>query len=110
MCQSILFSIRFMKEVLISIQRGLWGMIYPSIRAIAVGFDGGLKVVYYLDREPNGDDYENISDVVGEVCSGIPFKKVEEICIYTLDSFLNLENLESWVYMRQEKKGIPRRE
>jgi hypothetical protein len=104
--------IELRRDVLISIQRALWGMIHPSIRAIAVGFDGveKLKVVYYLDREPNDDDYENISDVVGEVCSDIPFKKVEEICIYTLDSFLNLENLESWVYMRQEKKSIPPRE
>lgn len=96
--------IELRREVLISIQRALWGMIHPSIRAIAVGFDGRkkLKVVYYLDREPNDDDYENISDVTGEVCSDIAFMEVEEVCKYALDSFSKLDNLESWVYMRQE--------
>jgi hypothetical protein len=36
-------------KVLLSIQRALWGMIYPSIRAIAVGFEGTkkLKVVCF---------------------------------------------------------------
>ncbi len=93
------------REVLISIQRALWGMVYPSIRAIAVGFNGmeKLKVVYYLDREPNDDDYENISDVTGEVCSDIAFMEVEEICKFTLEPFSKLDSLESWVYMRQEE-------
>ena len=66
-------------RVLLSIQRALWGMIYSSIRGIAVGFDGieKLTIIYYLDREPNDDDYENLSDVAGEVCSGVPFIGVE---------------------------------
>ena len=92
------------REVLISIQRALWGMIYPSIRAIAVGFEGTqtLKVIYYLDREPNEDDYENISDVTGEVCADINFTEVVELCIFTQAPFSSLDNLNSWVYMRKE--------
>lgn len=80
-------------------------MIYPSIRAIAVGFEGTekLKVVYYLDREANDNDYENISDVTGEVCSDIAFTEVEERCEFTLDPFSKLDDLESWVYIRQEE-------
>lgn len=97
--------IELRRDVLLSIQRALWGMIYPSIRAIAVGFDGieKLTVIYYLDREPNDDDYENISDVTGEVCADISFKRVEEICKFTLDPFSKLDNLDSWVYMRKEE-------
>lgn len=97
--------IELRREVLISIQRALWGMIYPSIRAIAVGFEGTkkLQVIYYLDREPNDDDYENISDVTGEVCSDISFMEVKEVCKFTLDPFSKLDNLESWVYMRKEE-------
>ena len=93
-------------NVLISIQRALWGMIYPSIRAIAVGFKGGekLKVTYYLDREPNDDDYYNISEVTTEVCADINFSEVEEICMYTNQPINKLENLDSWVYIRQEHK------
>ena len=49
------FEIR--RDLLISVQKALWGMIYPSIRRIAVGFDGlrKLKMIFYLDRERNED-------------------------------------------------------
>lgn len=80
-------------------------MVYPSIRAIAVGFEGTkrLKVICYLDREPNDNDYENLSDVTGEVCSDIAFEEVEEMCKYSLDPFPKLDNLDSWVYVRREE-------
>ena len=96
--------IELRRDVLISIQRALWGMIHSSIRAISVGYEGKkkLKIIYYLDREPNEDDYENISDVAGEVCSDVAFLEVEEICKFTLEPFSKLDNLESWVYIRQE--------
>lgn len=96
--------IEIRRVVLLSIQRALWGMIYPSIRAIAVGFEGTkkLKVVYYLDREPNEDDYENISEVTGEVCGDVEFTEVEEECVFTLEPISQLDNLESWVYIRKE--------
>ncbi len=91
-------------RVLLSMQRALWGMIYPSIRAIAVGFEGleKLKIIYYLDREPVDDDYENISEVTSEVCADIEFKEVEELCIYTQEPTSKLDNLTSWVYIRKE--------
>lgn len=101
--------IEFRREVLISIQRALLGMIYPEIRAIAVGYDGieKLKVIYYLDREPNDDDYENISEVTTEVCADIDFKQVEEHCLFTKKSTNKLDNLISWVYIRKEVNKIP---
>jgi hypothetical protein len=96
--------IEIRRELLISIQRALWGMIYPSIRSIAVGFDGlkKLKIIFYLYREPNEDDYETISEVAGEVCADINFFEVEEICIYRNEPFSKLNNLMTWVYMRKE--------
>lgn len=96
--------IEFRKNVLLSTQRALWGMIYPSIRAIAVGYEGTkkLKLIYYLDREPNEDDYENISDVTGEICSDVDFSELEEQCVFTLEPISKLDNLESWVYIRKE--------
>lgn len=97
--------IELRREVLISIQRALWGMIYPEIRAIAVGYEGEkkLKVIYYLDREPNEDDYESISEVTTEVCADINFQEVEEHCIFTKEPTNKLDNLVSWVYMRKEE-------
>ena len=64
-------------RVLLSIQRALLGMIYPSIRAISVGFEqlDKLKVIYYLDREPVDEDYESISELTTEIISDIEFKK-----------------------------------
>jgi hypothetical protein len=97
--------IQLRRQVLLSIQRALWGMIYPEIRAIAVGFtDIELRVIYYLDREPNEDDFESISEVTGEVLADIDFKKVREECIFTLEPFSKLNNLESWVYIRKENR------
>lgn len=96
--------IEIRREVLISIQRALWGMIYPEIRAIAVGFEGvkKLKVIYYLEREPNENDYENIKEVTSEVLADIEFNEVEELCIFTKEPISKLNNLKSWVYIRQE--------
>lgn len=92
------------RDILISVQRALWGMIYPSIRAIAVEFDElkKLKIVFYLDREPTEDDYEIISEVAGSVCADINFTEVEEICIHSDEPFSKLDSLCSWVYMRKE--------
>lgn len=91
-------------KVLISAQRALWGMVYPSIRAIAVGFDGldELTMIYYLDREPLEQDYESISIVTGNICADIEFESVNEKCIYTMENFNKLDYLTSWVYVRKE--------
>lgn len=98
-------NIEFRKDVLISMQRALLGMISPSVRAIAIGFEDEkkLKVIYYLDRKPNDNDYEDISEVTTEVCADIAFSEVEEVCIYTLKPFSELDHLTSWVYLRKEE-------
>lgn len=96
--------IEFRRDVLVSIQRALCGMIYPSIRAVAVGYEGTekLKVICYLDREPTQDDYENISIVTSEVCADINFSEVEEKCVFTLEPISKLDHLETWAYARKE--------
>lgn len=96
--------IELRREVLLSMQQALWGMIHPAIRAVAVGYEGTrkLKITYYLDREPESDDYENIREVSTAVCADIPFSEVEEICVYTKDAITTLDPLASWVYVRKE--------
>ena len=71
-------------SLLLTAQRALLIMIYPSIRAITVGIENNdkLKVIYYLDRTPIHKDCENISDVAGEICSDLYFLNVEEICLF----------------------------
>lgn len=92
------------RALLLSIQRALLGMIYPSIRGIAVGFDDlrKLTVIYYLDREPNEDDYESINQVIGEVLGDVIFESVSEKCIFSSENWSKLDKLDAWVYARKE--------
>lgn len=91
-------------KLLLSIQRALIGMIYPSIRAIAVEFLRleELKVIVYLDREPIESDYDNLSDITGEILADMEFKKAEEICLYSKATKLELNDEAIWVYMKKE--------
>ena len=61
-----------------------------------------LTVICYLDREPNEDDYENISIVMGEVLADVNFKAVEEKCICFTDNLNTLNSGGICVYMRKE--------
>jgi hypothetical protein len=97
------FGIEFRRDVLLSVQRALLGNIYPSIRAIAVGYEGEekFKIIYYLDRQPNDEDFESISDVTGKVRGDINFSEVEKLCIFTSELVSKLDNLVSWVYIKK---------
>ena len=84
-------------------------MIYPSIRAVAVGFNGleTLKVVIYLDREPNESDFEYLSDIAGEILADINFNSVEEVCLFSEAHLSALDDgLIAWVYMRMESEML----
>jgi hypothetical protein len=92
-------------KILLSIQRALWGMIYPEIRAIAVGIPKAnkLKVIVYLDRQPIENDYENIKVVTSEVLADVPeLNEFEEECVFSDENISTLDSLDSWVYVRQE--------
>lgn len=90
-------------NLLLSAQRALLGHIYPSIRAIAVGFNelDKLTIKMYLDRKPVKDDYEILSEISGEILADIQVKKVEELCEYSA-SDLYLGDLDVFVYVRKE--------
>jgi hypothetical protein len=91
-------------SVKLSLQRALLGAIYPSIRGIAFGYDGlkKLTLVCYLDREPNDEDKENLSDISGYVLGDIEFEQVEEICLFDMKSGNKLNSFKGWVYFRKE--------
>jgi hypothetical protein len=78
--------------------------VYPSIRAVAYESDDlkRLKIIYYLDREPNDMDYESLSDVCGEVLADLNFEEVEEVCEYTVRPFSTLAGNNNFVYVRKE--------
>jgi hypothetical protein len=96
-------NIELRNRLLLSTQRALLGKIYPSIRAIAIGFNelDNLIIKMYLDKSPNEDDYEELSDITGEILADIEFNNVKELCEYS-ESKIDLGGLDAFVYMRKE--------
>lgn len=96
--------LKLRERLLLSAQRAILGKVYPSIRAIAVGFEGEkkLNIFCYIDRMIVEDDNENLSDISAEICADIDFLVTNERCIHSLEPFSHLESLTSWVYMRKE--------
>lgn len=97
-------SIGLKTHVMLSAQRALLGMIYPAIRAIAIGFQdlNKLTLICYLDKEPSEDDYQNLSEIAGYILADINFEDIEEHCIYTVEPMSQLNSLTAIIYMRQE--------
>lgn len=89
----------------LSAQVALLGAIYPNIRAIAIGGIGTkkLKITCYLDRQPTEFDYDNISDIAGEILADmVEFNEVEEKCEFTTVYISKLNHLDFWAYIRKE--------
>jgi hypothetical protein len=93
------------ESVFLSVQRALWGEVYPAIRAIAVDFsENHIHLRYYLDREPNQGDKEGISCVMCEVMADFTTHLFgTEECIFSLEYMRDLEPLKGFAYVRKEK-------
>ena len=89
-------------------QSALLGEIYPSIRAIAVGFSPSraLTLRAYFDREPTADDHENMSCVLTEIfantSSNAEITAGTEECVFSEQPIGRLDPLDGFVYARRE--------
>ena len=66
-----------------SANRATVSTITPSMVAIAIGWQRRcLHLIAYLDKTPNSDDFEAVSDIAGEIISDFPdyFTKTKEEC------------------------------
>ncbi len=92
-------------ELIASVQDALLGEIYPSVRRIDVGCKNNcLKIIVYLDREPNEEDFENLAVITTEICADFPsIVDVEEICKKHNGSFSGLTRLDFTAYQRKEE-------
>lgn len=90
------------------VTKALLGEIYPSIRAIAVGFDERrcLTLRYYLDREVGESDYENMDVVIANIfantSSSNDIKDVRNEIFFNLKPVKDLDRLDGLVYLRKE--------
>lgn len=93
--------------LMLLVWRSLLGEIYPSIRAVAVGFDEDscLLIRYYLDREPIEMDEESLDVLASNVDAGIGQQRITRIetdCQFSGVSFGALDALDGFIYCRRE--------
>ena len=92
-------------DLKLSTQRALLGMIYPEIRAIAIGFLNGkkIKIIMYLDKTPEEFDNENLKEITSEILSDIPeIEEFDEQCVYSNEIINKLDCLDFLAYARKE--------
>jgi hypothetical protein len=51
---------------------------------------------------PIEDDYENLSNISGQILADIDFETVEEKCVFSKDLLSELDSLDSFIYARKE--------
>jgi hypothetical protein len=98
----------FRTQVLLSLQRALWGLIPPCLRAVAVGWEGGVaRARFVFDHEPDADDLEAVSDVEGYVIGDFaPGQPVEiTVDVDPAGPFRHLPHEGWWAYVRREESN-----
>ena len=88
--------------------KALVGDIFPSVRAIALGFDHKRKLTvrYLLDREPEDDDYERIettlTDVLANTSSNDEIPEVAVEAMHHIGAIGSDDILDGLVFCRAE--------
>jgi hypothetical protein len=96
----------FRTQLLLSMQAALWGAVPPCLRAVAVGWEGGVaRARFIFDHEPDADDLEAVSDVEGYVLGDFEPGLATE---FTVDidpagPFRHLPHEGWWAYARREE-------
>ncbi len=86
----------------------LIGEIYPSIRAIALGFteEREIRVIMYLDRDPTEDDEESLEVIVTHVLANISsdgeVPSIETEALFSDKPMGELNILDGLVFARRE--------
>jgi hypothetical protein len=85
----------------------LSGEIYPAIRVIVIKFDTNknLTMRWYMDREPNDGDRENMEIVAVNFGWGPPemdIRKFDLECVWGKGRQCDLDRLDGAIYTRKE--------
>lgn len=87
-----------------SARRAIAGTATSSMVAIAIGWQRRcLHLIAYLEKAPNEEDYETVSDIAGEIISDFPdyFLKTKEECrLFNQQNSQSNEQLECFILLK----------
>ena len=87
-----------------SARRATIGTATPGMFAIAIGWQRRcLHLIAYLEKAPNEEDYEAVSDIAGEIISDFPdyFSKTKEECrLFNQQNSQSNEQLECFILLK----------
>ena len=93
-----------------SARRAIAGTATSSMVAIAIGWQRRcLHLIAYLEKAPNEEDYEAVSDIAGEIISDFPdyfLKSKEECRLIDQQNPQCDEQLECLIYLERGKFGL----
>lgn len=92
-------------EVILSVQRALLGEVTPDIRAVAVGWEGGVvRARFVFDHPVTEDDRDKVLGINMYVQDDFDdFQETDFTAEFSLERPLELKPGEGWwVYMRDE--------
>ena len=92
-------------EIRLSMQRALIQNLSNHVRGICCDWDDDMnwfKIRYYLDIEPNAEEYELQSIALTEFHCDLDFKKFHEECVFADEPFEKLDKLRMVLLWRNE--------
>jgi hypothetical protein len=95
----------FRVRVLLSIQRALWDLVTPNLRAVAVtAREPHIHLRFMFENEPDDDDREDTSLAETYVIADFEDSvSIETDCVWLPVSLpRDVEPGEEWVYLRKE--------
>lgn len=96
--------IELRRQILLTFQVALLGMIPPHLRGVTVRWDSSsIAGIFFYDGIVTDAENENVSDVEAEVIASFPDFTINlEARRYEQPKDLSDEQLEAWVYRRME--------
>ncbi|WP_308797701.1 hypothetical protein [Agromyces silvae] len=95
----------FRVRVLLSVQRAMWDLVTPNLRAVAVAAqEPNIRLRFMFENDPSEDDHENVSLAETYVIADFEDSvSVDATCVWLpVPVSRDLDIGEEWVYMRKE--------
>ena len=90
----------------LSVQRALLGEIVPSMRGVAIDYDGPDIIVYfYNDGEIDDDLHDNFTSIGAEIIADFPTMIIDEK-ILNIPFPQALPSHSHWAYLRKENRQL----